>query len=445
MSKARIAIVWIVTTALLGVAGITTAAVAGAAPTLYTANAEVHVRTGASTSHSILTTLKKGDVVEADGTAKDGWQPISFEAGKAFVYAQYVTLTKKTDTPITTGLAATRPTVANVNLRTAPTLTSEILKVVKKGANVSVTGRKSGDFTEVKVDGAVRWLYTKYVSQTTSPGGGGSDPGTTPTPDPTIANVITTTTLSLRKSASESAALVTNLGPDTTVGLTGKHSGSYSEVVVDGQTGWVLTGYLKPAASGPTVTLPVSIGLRYINATDVNVRKAADVESTKLATLAHGTVLQATGPTKNKYTQIIFNGALAWVSSEYLSTTQPPPTLGSSSLDKLKAYGKAAVLVVREKFPEIKTIYGWRSSSAYSSDHPNGRAIDIMIPSYKKNKALGDRIAQYFIDNHKANHVKYVIWRQRNYTITRGKWVHMADRGGDTANHYDHVHVSFLG
>ncbi len=442
MSKARIAIVWIVTTALLGAAGITTAAVAGAAPTLYAANAEVHVRTGPSTSDKILTTLKKGQVVEADGTAANGWQPISFEARTAYVYAQYVTLTKKTDTPVTAGLAAKRPTVANVNLRTSPSLTSEILKVLKKGTTVDVTGRKSGDFTEVTVDGAIRWLYTKYVAPPASSGGGDPDPEPT---DPTLANVITTTTLSMRQSASESGALLSNLAPETTIGLTGQHSGSYSQVVAAGKIGWVLTGYLKPAASGPTVTLPVSIGLRYINATDVNVRKAADVESTKLATLAHRTVLQATGPTKNKYTQIIFNGALAWVSSEYLSTTEPPATLGSASLDKLKAYGKAAVLVVRDKFPEIKTIHGWRSSSAYSSDHPNGRAIDIMIPSYKKNKALGDRIAEYFIDNNKSLKVKYVIWRQRNYTITRGKWVHMADRGGDTANHYDHVHVSFTG
>lgn len=444
MRRARTAIAWLVTTTLLVGAGITTAVMASAATTLYTASAEVRVRTGPSTSKTILHLLKKGDVVEANGKAKNGWQPVKFNNTTGYVYSQYVKVIKSTKTPITNAAPSTRKTSANVNLRTAADLDSKIIRVVKKGTAVAATGRKSGDFTEVKVDGQIRWLFTKYVgATTTNPTDPKPEEPTEPTPD-TVATVVTASLLALRKSASEAAASLGDVAADTEVGLTGKHSGSYTEVVVNDKVGWVLTGYLKPSPKSPTVTLPVATGLRYINASDVNVRKAADVESTKLATLAHGTVLQITGPTKNSYTQIIFSGGLAWVASQYLSTTKPPATLGSSSLDKLKANGKAAVLVVRDKFPEIKTIYGWRSSSAYSSDHPNGRAIDIMIPSYKKNKALGDKIATYFIDNHKSLKVKYLIWRQRNYTITRGKWVHMADRGGDTANHYDHVHVSFL-
>ena len=456
MRKARIAIAWLVTTALLVGAGITTAVMASAAVTLYTASAEVRVRTGPSTSKSILHLLKKGDVVEAKGKAKNGWQPVSFNNTTGYVYAQYVKVVKSTKTPITNAAPSTRTTSANVNLRDAANLNSKIIRVLKKSTAVAATGRKSGDFTEVKVDGKIRWLFTKYVGAATAaapetpapavpsqPTETPTEPTDTELPTP-VATVVSASLLALRQSASEAAASLGDVAAAAQIGLTGKHSGSYSEIVVDGKLGWVLTGYLLPSDQAPTVTLPVSLGLRYINATDVNVRKAADVESTKLATLARSTVLQITGPTKNGYSQVIFSGGLAWVSTQYLSDTKPAATLGSSSLDKLKANGKAAVLVVRDKFPEIKTIYGWRASSAYSSDHPNGRAIDIMIPSYKKNKALGDKIAKYFIDNNKSLKVKYVIWRQRNYTITRGKWVHMADRGGDTANHFDHVHVSFL-
>ena len=462
MSKARIAIAWLVTTTLLVGAGITTAVMASAAVTLYTATAEVRVRTGPSTSKTILHLLKKGDVVEAKGKAKDGWQPVSFNNTTGYVFAQYVKVIKSTKTPTTNAAPSTRKTTANVNLRDAANLNSKIIRVLKKGSAVAATGRKSGDFTEVKVDGKIRWVFTKYMGATTNAKPTAPATPGTPTPSPTpttpetpdnptdpdlpdtVANVVAGSLLTLRKSASEASASLGNVNASSVVSLTGRHSGSYSEVVFGGKLGWVLTGYLKPSSQAPTVTLPVSVGLRYINATDVNVRKAADVESTKLATLARSTVLQATGPTKNGYSQIIFSGRLAWVSTQYISTSKPGATLGSTSLDKLKANGKAAVLVVRDKFPEIKTIHGWRASSAYSSDHPNGRAIDIMIPSYKKNKALGDKIAKYFIDNHKAMKVKYLIWRQRNYTITRGRWVHMADRGGDTANHYDHVHVSFI-
>lgn len=70
------------------------------------------------------------------------------------------------------------------------------------------------------------------------------------------------------------------------------------------------------------------------------------------------------------------------------------------------------------------------------SDHPGGLAIDFMI-----DRATGDALAQCALNNMRALGVKYVIWRQR---INYGSgWKPMSDRGGATANHFDHVHISF--
>jgi hypothetical protein len=71
------------------------------------------------------------------------------------------------------------------------------------------------------------------------------------------------------------------------------------------------------------------------------------------------------------------------------------------------------------------------------SGHPLGLAVDFMI-----GRAAGDRLAECALENREALGVEYVIWRQR---INYGDgWERMADRGGATANHFDHVHVSFL-
>ncbi|GAA2556594.1 hypothetical protein [Pseudonocardia hydrocarbonoxydans] len=70
------------------------------------------------------------------------------------------------------------------------------------------------------------------------------------------------------------------------------------------------------------------------------------------------------------------------------------------------------------------------------SDHPRGLAIDFMTE-----RERGDLIADCALANQDALGVSYVIWRQRvNYG---GGWEPMADRGGVTENHFDHVHVSF--
>jgi hypothetical protein len=79
---------------------------------------------------------------------------------------------------------------------------------------------------------------------------------------------------------------------------------------------------------------------------------------------------------------------------------------------------------------------GGVAGRANASDHPRGLALDFMC-----NRVTGDLIADYVLSHMDELNVKYVIWRQR---INHGSgWEGMEDRGGDTANHYDHVHVSF--
>ncbi|MBB4936416.1 hypothetical protein FHR32_000721 [Streptosporangium album] len=80
-------------------------------------------------------------------------------------------------------------------------------------------------------------------------------------------------------------------------------------------------------------------------------------------------------------------------------------------------------------------------------EHPLGRACDFMMstggsmPS-AAHVTLGDEIAAWAIENRATLGVKYVIWRQR---INSGSgWSSMSDRGGVTANHFDHVHISML-
>lgn len=56
------------------------------------------------------------------------------------------------------------------------------------------------------------------------------------------------------------------------------------------------------------------------------------------------------------------------------------------------------------------------------------------------NIRLGDEISAWAIKNKSKLGVKYVIWRQR---INHGSgWRVMSNRGGVTANHYDHPHIS---
>ena len=92
-------------------------------------------------------------------------------------------------------------------------------------------------------------------------------------------------------------------------------------------------------------------------------------------------------------------------------------------------------------FLEIKTIGGYRQDAL--KWHPNGLAIDVMIPNYHTPEGieLGNQIAGFALANAKRWGVLHVIWRQGFYPgIGAPSWT--ADYGNETANHYDHVHIA---
>ena len=98
---------------------------------------------------------------------------------------------------------------------------------------------------------------------------------------------------------------------------------------------------------------------------------------------------------------------------------------------------------------EIANLFGITSFSGYrpgdSGDHGKGLAIDFMVPV---SSALGDRIAEYAVQNMASRGINYIIWKQRFYAPYDSKygpaytWNPMPDRGSVTENHYDHVHIS---
>ncbi|AKF14877.1 endolysin [Mycobacterium phage MOOREtheMARYer] len=98
---------------------------------------------------------------------------------------------------------------------------------------------------------------------------------------------------------------------------------------------------------------------------------------------------------------------------------------------------------IMETFPQIKTIGGRRSEDGYG-EHSSGNAMDIMIPDYQgSGKALGDQIASWIAQNRDALGANGMIWRQTSFGYG-GDWTSgktMSDRGSDTQNHMDHIHV----
>lgn len=126
-----------------------------------------------------------------------------------------------------------------------------------------------------------------------------------------------------------------------------------------------------------------------------------------------------------------------------------------ASVGNVKPHVLGFAIDVAGKY-DVASVYGIGTRSG-PSDHPIGLALDFMLkPSSglqigrasqgKWDANTGDAIFNVVQHSWKEGNVKYVIWQQRIWEspgdFSAGK--KMEDRGGDTANHYDHVHVSFM-
>lgn len=118
-----------------------------------------------------------------------------------------------------------------------------------------------------------------------------------------------------------------------------------------------------------------------------------------------------------------------------VSVPDPPCWFGPGGNLGLTYTADFAYRVICNNFPGVYSYGGYRAGD---QDHGTGNAVDSMCDS-----VTGDALAQFLIDNAGWLNVKYVIWEQRIAQAVNGFiWEPMEDRGGITANHYDHVHLS---
>jgi hypothetical protein len=114
--------------------------------------------------------------------------------------------------------------------------------------------------------------------------------------------------------------------------------------------------------------------------------------------------------------------------------TTPPSSSCPTTLDGVKPHVAQVGNHLAGRF-NVDNIGGVAGRGG-DSDHPAGLALDFTVDT-----ATGNEMAEYVLANRQAFGVSYVIWRQR-YNDGSG-WSAMEDRGTPTANHMDHVHVSF--
>ncbi|PKQ32421.1 MAG: hypothetical protein CVT62_05275 [Actinobacteria bacterium HGW-Actinobacteria-2] len=181
----------------------------------------------------------------------------------------------------------------------------------------------------------------------------------------------------------------------------------------------------------------------------LNVRSEPAKDAELLGRVSAASQVEATSDIEGDYRKIVFEDGFGWVLADELSdsaeaavpdgTSMAPCSRGSQVENKLR---KTTIFIYRSVcplFPDLNSVGGWRAGGR--SFHKNGRALDLMLTPGDES-ALGWRITKYLIAHRAEFKIDHIIFEQKIWTPSSGRWKKMADRGSVTANHFNHVHVA---
>ena len=196
----------------------------------YTVTANANVRSGPSTGYAILGVARPGDTFTLRGQTQNGYAAIVFQGRDGWVLASLVVEAGATGTdPVISGSAWT---TAYVNLRSGPSTSNQVLRVVPKGSQIGTSTTTRNGFRYVSWDGQTGWMSDAYI--------GASNP------DDQGGNYRTTTAnLNLRAEPSTSAKILMVIPAGKQVQVLHTGVGQYVNVNYGGYQGWVALAYLK--------------------------------------------------------------------------------------------------------------------------------------------------------------------------------------------------------
>lgn len=211
-----------------------------------------------------------------------------------------------------------------VNIRSQAGVHGKILGVLERGQQLNQTGTPVNGWVPVAYRGHTAYVDHHYLSSVAwRPST--SNPSASSSP---VGFAQATTYVNVRAGHSMQTTKVGMLSPGEKVGLTGRTSQGFSEVVYNGVHRWVASRYLSTTTVKPTpkpTPKPAHTTTVYTTA-NLNLRNSASMSASVATTVSRGTALTITGRTAGIWTQVNYHGHNLWASSTYLTTTNPAPT-----------------------------------------------------------------------------------------------------------------------
>lgn len=331
----------------------------------------LNFRSGPSTGHRAIMVLPAGATVTISGTSSGGFLAITYGGYTGYAHSDWIR-TSSTPPPVTPA-PSVPPSIPSptgngrvtegLNLRSQANTSSSVILVMPAGANVTLTGRSSGDFLQVTYGNHTGWAHKTWIQVGQSPAPAPAPPPTPaptpapptkPAPAPPVTNVKGTgriiEDLNMRSAANTTSSIILVLPAGATVTLPGEVSGLFYKVEYNGRTGWAHKDWIQLVESSVTPTQTARV------TEAVNLRGGPATEYKRVMVLPAGVLVTLTGQQSNGFHSVSYNGRSGWAFSTYLNLNQ--------SAQNLPVIPPGSVSPQPELYPPISTNQGFHYTNA---------------------------------------------------------------------------------
>lgn len=199
----------------------------------------LRLRSEASTSSSILTTVTKGTQVVVLENQTNGWYKVDVSGSVGYMSADYLSVTVQAETDLGTGTLNTDG--ASLNLRSGPGTGYSKVASIPANAELTITGIENGWY-KTSYNGNEGYVSSDYITLSTS-----SSAETTATEpiDTTRTGIPNTdgSSLNLRSGPGTGYSKVASIPSSAVLTITDEESGWY-KTSYNGKTGYVSADYI---------------------------------------------------------------------------------------------------------------------------------------------------------------------------------------------------------
>ena len=289
----------------------------------------LNVRSGPSTSYTVVTTVKKNDKVNILQSS-NGWYKIETSSGKqGWVSSSYISASNSNTNNSTNNNTQSNIAIVNtdgLNFRNGAGTSYSIIKVLNKGEKVEVISESNG-WSKVKHDSRLGYVASQYIDKATT--------------NYTIKEV-NTDGLNVRTGPSTSYETIGKLNKGTRVEVISESAG-WSKINYNNKTAYVSSGYLKAVSTSTPDTKPEDTTQQYkeikvVNTDGLNVRKGPSTSYESIGKIDKGTSVEVISESDG-WSKINYKNTTAYVATRYLdkisSNEQVPPVVGGESTENV--------------------------------------------------------------------------------------------------------------